>query len=80
MSKDKLNVYDEGNYFKPHFDTPGSEGIFAMLVVCLPRPHTGGELVIRQGSATAATNWAALSQSNVVQWVACYSDCLHDVR
>ena len=78
--QDKLNMYGEGDFFKPHVDTPDDEGMFATLIVCLPCWHTGGELVIKHGNATATTDWAAHSQRYVAQWVAFYSDCLHEVR
>ena len=76
----KLNIYDEGDFFKTHVDTPDPDGMFGTLVVCLPCQHTGRELVIRHGPAEAFTDWAAGSKANVLQWVAFYSDCPHEIR
>jgi hypothetical protein len=52
----KLNVYGPGGFFKPHFDTPRSADMFGTLVVCLPSPHAGGELVLRHGTSSDASH------------------------
>ncbi|KAF9038621.1 hypothetical protein BJ165DRAFT_1614141 [Panaeolus papilionaceus] len=43
----KLNVYGPGSFFKPHVDTPQGSEMFGSLVVVLPTPHEGGNLIIR---------------------------------
>ncbi|KAI0355269.1 hypothetical protein OH77DRAFT_356255 [Trametes cingulata] len=43
----ELNVYGKGALSKPHTDTPRGEDMFASLVVILPTPHEGGQLVLR---------------------------------
>jgi hypothetical protein len=53
--------------------------MFASLVVCLPFEHGGGELHIRHGSVTSVIDWSSKSGS-VIQWVALYSNCEHEVR
>jgi hypothetical protein len=51
---DKLNIYGPGGMFKRHVDTPLDSSHFGSLVVALPCMFEGGELVIRNGKATAS--------------------------
>ncbi|KAF2840820.1 hypothetical protein M501DRAFT_1010024 [Patellaria atrata CBS 101060] len=64
----KFNVYS------------GPSGKFN-LVVCLPYPHQGGELVIRHESRTMTFDWSDKGEKpvNAIQWAAFYSDCEHEV-
>lgn len=82
--QDKVNLYYRGDFFKPHVDTPAprkDEGVmFGTLVLCLPSQHEGGELDVFHGPRQASTDWAAESGGSVVQWMAFYSDCPHEVR
>jgi hypothetical protein len=41
-----LNIYQEGDFFKPHRDTPLSKDSLGSLVIALPVAHRGGELVV----------------------------------
>ena len=43
----KLLIYDTGSFFVNHRDTEKAPGMFATLVIVLPSPYTGGELVVR---------------------------------
>ena len=38
---------EQGAFFKPHRDTPRGKKMFGSLVIVLPTPHEGGELVLR---------------------------------
>ncbi|KAJ1549465.1 hypothetical protein HK405_002630 [Cladochytrium tenue] len=49
----RLNVYTAGGHFGPHVDTPHSSNLVGSLVVWLPTPHDGGELVVRSRGANA---------------------------
>jgi hypothetical protein len=73
----KLNVYGPGGKFKSHVDTPRSTRQFGSLVVCLPSPHSGGELVVRHQKRGREFCWGGFVSS--VQWAAFYSDCEHEV-
>ncbi|TFY64815.1 hypothetical protein EVG20_g5823 [Dentipellis fragilis] len=80
----KLNVYDEGSFFKPHQDTPRSESMFGSLVLVFPTPHKGGALVLRDDekewtfdSAAALTGHAGDTPS--IGYVAFFSDVEHEV-
>ena len=74
----KLLVYDTGSFFVPHRDTEKAPGMFATLVVVLPSPFTGGELVIRHKSNEARLDLRRDEPSEVA-WAAFYADCRHEV-
>ncbi|NBC48478.1 MAG: hypothetical protein GVY22_10890 [Gammaproteobacteria bacterium] len=74
----KLLVYDAGSFFVPHRDTEKAPGMFATLVVVLPSPFTGGELVIRHKSHEARLDLRRDEPSEVA-WAAFYADCRHEV-
>ncbi|MCJ1368758.1 hypothetical protein MMC16_007904 [Acarospora aff. strigata] len=77
---DKVNLYTVGGFFKPHKDTPRSSAMFGSLVLCLPSPFEGGQLVIRHKSGQKVYDWGAAEQdSQKVQWAAFYSDCTHEI-
>ncbi len=42
----KLNIYQEGDFFVPHRDTPLSEDSIGSLVIALPVAHRGGNLIV----------------------------------
>ncbi|KAI9845435.1 MAG: hypothetical protein M1837_004913 [Sclerophora amabilis] len=74
----KMNVYAApSGRFKPHVDTPRSCTQFGSLVVCLPSPHEGGQLVVRHRGRSMTFDWSGPSDS--IQWAAFYSDCEHEV-
>ena len=50
---DKLNVYSQGDFFRPHIDTPHGDTMVGSLVVCLPCPHQGGALSISHAGRCA---------------------------
>ncbi|KAJ3051324.1 hypothetical protein HK097_007682 [Rhizophlyctis rosea] len=76
----KLNVYGPGGHFAAHVDTPRSKLMFGSLVVCLPSPFTGGELVVRGSNRDEVVlDWAPKANEKI-QCVAFYSDCEHEIR
>ncbi|MFT3821995.1 MAG: 2OG-Fe(II) oxygenase [Rubrivivax sp.] len=74
----KLLVYDEGSFFVSHRDTEKSAGMFATLIVSLPSPHAGGELVVRHGTREERLALRTDDPSEAA-WAAFYADCLHEV-
>jgi hypothetical protein len=74
----KLLVYDEGAFFKAHRDTEKTEGMFGTLLIVLPSPHTGGELVVRHADREVTID---LSGDEVaeIKFAAFYADCEHEV-
>jgi len=74
----KLLIYDAGSFFVPHRDTEKAPGMFATLVVVLPSPYTGGELVVRHKGREARLDLRRDEPSEVA-WAAFYADCRHEV-
>ncbi|TFK70207.1 hypothetical protein BDN72DRAFT_766933, partial [Pluteus cervinus] len=77
----KLNVYDEGSFFKAHKDTPRSEKMFASLIVSFPTSHQGGKLLLRHDGEEWAFDSAEIlsKDKGSAAWVAFYSDIEHEV-
>lgn len=71
-----LLVYERGQFFLPHQDSQRSDDMVASLVVMLPSPGTGGELVVYEGPQ--ATTYAASRSDTTL--VAFYADRRHEVR
>ena len=77
---DKVNLYTAGGFFKAHKDTPRSNSMFGSLVLCLPSPYEGGQLVIKHKSGETSYDWSSDSNdSSMIQWAAFYSDCTHEI-
>ncbi|KAI8865681.1 hypothetical protein GQ42DRAFT_110934, partial [Ramicandelaber brevisporus] len=81
----KMNVYKEGDMFRPHVDTITDPRLVASLVLCLPSPFTGGELtvshcddkhVVKFGGSGVDANEDEDEQCN---WAAFYTDCVHEI-
>lgn len=75
----KLLVYQPGDFFVEHRDTEKVPRMFATLVVVLPSPHSGGELVVRH-SGRETTLDLATADLGQVRWAAFYADCQHELR
>lgn len=43
----KMLLYDKGAMFKAHQDSEKAPGMFGTLVVCLPSPHSGGDVRVK---------------------------------
>jgi hypothetical protein len=74
----KLLVYDEGGFFKVHRDTEKAGGMFGTMVIVLPCPHEGGELVIRH-AGRATTVELSTREVSELRFAAFYADCEHEV-
>lgn len=75
----KMLVYDSGSFFVPHRDTEKVHGMFATLVVCLPSPHEGGEMVIRHQAREETIDLRNADVTRVT-YAAFYADCMHEIR
>ncbi|KAK4033729.1 hypothetical protein C8A01DRAFT_39815 [Parachaetomium inaequale] len=74
----KMLIYEKGAMFKAHTDNTSTEkipGMFGTLVICLPLPHTGGDLVVRH-RGLQKTLQTSVTQPSVLCW---YSDVHHEV-
>ena len=74
----KLLIYEPGGFFKPHRDTEKAEGMVATLVVSLPVPGAGGELVIRHQGRETVVDMRTDEPSELV-YAAFYADCEHEI-
>ncbi|KAL1691161.1 hypothetical protein GGG16DRAFT_125097 [Schizophyllum commune] len=77
----RLNVYEQGSFFKPHKDTPRSERMFGSLVIIFPTPHEGGALVLRENEREWTFDYAAelTGSSTKIAYVAFFGDIEHEV-
>ncbi|KAJ5173142.1 hypothetical protein N7492_005735 [Penicillium capsulatum] len=76
----KLNVYvGPSGLFQKHVDTPRAENQIGSLVVCLPAPFEGGNLVVRHHGKEVDFDWTPDS-GWAIQWAAFYSDCEHEIK
>jgi len=75
----KLLLYEEGAFFKPHQDSEKTPGMFGTLVICLPSPHQGGEVVLSHGHRTKTFETSPNSELGM-SFAAWYSDVLHEVK
>ncbi|KAK2047855.1 2OG-Fe(II) oxygenase superfamily protein [Colletotrichum somersetense] len=71
----KLLVYEKGAMFMAHTDSEKCPGMFGTLVICLPSPHEGGDVVVKHAGQTKTFKTSKFEQS-----FACwYSDVQHEV-
>ena len=75
----KLLIYEEGCFFLTHRDTEKAPGMFGTLVISLPCPHRGGELVIHHAGREAIVDLSAADISEF-GFTAFYADCEHEVK
>lgn len=74
----KLLVYEDGGFFKSHRDTEKAQGMFGTLVVVLPSPHEGGELIVRHAGREVRADLGA-TEASEIRYAAFYADCEHEV-
>lgn len=65
--------------FKPHKDSEKAEGMFGTMVICLPSPHQGGDVLVSMGGKTETMSTAASSEWEC-SFLAWYSDVVHEVK
>lgn len=79
--RNKLNIYGKGGFFKSHVDSPSSDSMIGTLVICLPSPHKGGELVVYHDGLQHIFDFSEhAGDTKRVHWAAFYSDCIHEVK
>jgi len=76
----KLLVYEKGSFFLPHRDGEKLDGMVATLVIALPSPHTGGELVVSHEGRRHEIALAGAAAGHELSYAAFYADCEHEVR
>jgi hypothetical protein len=75
----KLLIYDQGGFFRAHRDTEKAEGMFGTMVLVLPSPHAGGDLLIRHAGRQATIDMSRVDVSEI-SFAAFYADCEHEVQ
>jgi len=75
---DKLLLYEEGQFFKPHQDSVKSDGMVATLVVVLPSEYSGGDLTVEHRGETKSFR-RLQNQATDLSLLAFYADCHHAV-
>ena len=76
----KLLLYERGGHFQPHRDSEKIGRMVASLVIVLPTKFSGGELVVRHGSAKHDFDFSSAANERQASYVAFYADCEHEVR
>ena len=71
-------IYGPGQFFKKHQDSEKIDGMVATLVVVLPSPHIGGDLLIRHVNEQHRFASENLD-GETLQCIAFYSDCQHEI-
>lgn len=68
-----VQLYEAGDHFVSHRDTPRGPDHIGTLVVALPSPHSGGEFKI-EGTTRS---WGTVAEA--LPWIAFYGDVEHEV-
>eukprot|EP01031_Cornospumella_fuschlensis_P027983 gene27983-33791_t len=64
----KLNIYQEGDFFTPHQDTPLSKNSLGSLVIALPCAHAGGKLIIRHRHEVEEYDFGKLMENKATRY------------
>ncbi len=76
----KLLMYEKGSFFLAHRDGEKLDGMVATLVIGLPSPHAGGELIISHEGKRYEISMKGAASGHELSYVAFYADCEHEVR
>jgi hypothetical protein len=76
----KLLVYEKGGFFLPHRDSEKQNRMLASLVVVLPNPFEGGNLVARHGAAQQRWTFPEAAAGKFPCFAAFYADCEHEIE
>jgi len=76
----KLLVYEKGSFFLAHRDGEKLDGMVATLVIALPSPHTGGELVVSHEGRRHEITFTGAASGHELSYAVFYADCEHEVR
>jgi hypothetical protein len=74
-----LLIYGAGQFFKPHRDSEKLDGMVATLVIVLPSPHIGGDLLINHKKEQHRFVSENINEKGL-KCIAFYSDCYHEVE
>lgn len=74
-----LLIYGPGQFFKPHQDSEKLDGMVATLVIILPSPHIGGDLIVQHKQHNACFESESIKPQSL-KCAAFYADCQHEVK
>jgi hypothetical protein len=72
-------IYEAGQFFKSHQDTEKLDNMVATLVIALPCPHIGGDLLIHHNKDKHRFVSENLDTDSI-DCVAFYADCPHEIE
>lgn len=76
-----LLLYEEGGFFLPHRDGEKLDRMVATLILVLPSPFEGGELLVRHdGQEQTIAFGGDAGSSFQIEYAAFYADCEHEVK
>ncbi|MCX7418042.1 MAG: 2OG-Fe(II) oxygenase [Planctomycetia bacterium] len=76
-----LLLYEEGSFFLPHRDGEKLDRMVATLILVLPSPFEGGELLVRHDGQEQTIAFGSDAGSCFqIEYAAFYADCEHEVR
>lgn len=76
IEKYKINMYEQGGFFKPHKDTPRSHEFVGTIIICLQNEFSGGNLHFKHQDTELEINLENKS-SHTHQWVMFFGDITH---
>ncbi len=76
----KLLVYEKGGFFLPHRDSEKQNRMVASLIVVLPYPFEGGNLIVRHGAAEQRLTFEEAAAGKSPCFAAFYADCEHEIE
>ncbi len=72
-------IYGPDQFFKKHQDTEKHDGMIASLVLVLPSPHIGGDLVVTHRNKEFSFKTENIDAKEI-KALAFYADCVHEVE
>lgn len=76
----KLLIYEPGGFFVSHRDSEKHDRMVASMVVALPNPFEGGELIVRHGPVEQRVKFQEAASGAAPCYAAFYADCEHELR
>lgn len=72
-------IYEKDQFFNSHKDTEKLDNMVATLVVVLPSPHIGGDLIIELDNQKSIFSTENVDEKNI-KYAVFYADCDHNVK
>jgi predicted 2-oxoglutarate/Fe(II)-dependent dioxygenase YbiX len=79
MHLHNMLIYQPGQFFNTHQDSEKLENMVASVVMVLPSPHIGGDLVIQHNKEKHTFSSENVDHTHL-QCIAFYADCPHKIK